>query len=85
MFRTLVQTEMIDVEGHAFVAHFFARKTARGARRYTCDIVLPNGERIILDDDSMTGLSTKVTRFAPALLYSRTLAPASISDPKAAA
>ena len=74
MFRTLVQTETIEVEGRAYVAHFFARKTSRGTRRYTCEIVLPRGERIILDDDSMTSLSTKVARLAPAMMYSRSLA-----------
>ena len=84
MFRTLVQTELIDVEGCSCVAHFFARKTARGARRYTCEVVLPGGERIILDDDSMTSLSTKVARLAPAMMYSRALA-VSPSGPKAAA
>ena len=83
MFRTLVQTELIDVEGRSCVAHFFARKTARGGRRYSCDIILQDGERIILDDDSMTSLSTKVARLAPAMLYSRALALA--SKPKAAA
>ena len=83
MFRTLVQTERIDVEGRSCVAHFFARKTTRGARRYTCEIVLPDGERIILDDDSMMSLSTKVARLAPAVMYSRALAVA--SGPKAAA
>ena len=85
MLRTLVQTELIDVDGYSYVAHFFARKTTRGARRYTCEIVLPDGERIILDDDSMTSLSTKVARLAPAMMYSRALAVASSSGPKAAA
>ncbi|HTI37588.1 MAG TPA: hypothetical protein VL484_08530 [Vicinamibacterales bacterium] len=79
MFRTLVHTETVDVEGRSYVAHFFERKTARGTRRYCCEIMLP-GERIILDDDSMTSLSTKVARLAPAMMYSRTLG----SGPKAA-
>ena len=55
-------------------------------RRYTCEIVLPHGERIILDDDSMTSLSTKVARLAPAMMYSHALAvSAASSGPKAAA
>jgi hypothetical protein len=83
MFRTLVQTEVIEVEGGSYIAHFFQRRTARGTRRYSCEIVLPGGERIILDDDSMTSLSTKVARLAPAMMYSRALALA--SGPKAAA
>ncbi|HWK09675.1 MAG TPA: hypothetical protein VNR64_06475 [Vicinamibacterales bacterium] len=81
MFRTLVQTESIDVDGRSYVAHFFERKTSRGTRRYTCEIVLPGGERIIVDDDSMSSLSTKIARLAPAMMYSRRLA----SGPKAAA
>lgn len=86
MFRTLVQTDLIDVEGCSYAAHFFVRKTTRGTRRYTCEIVLPHGERIILDDDSMTSLSTKVARLAPAMMYSRALAVAvASSGPKAAA
>ena len=80
MFRTLVHTEVIDVDGRSYVANFFERKTSRGSRRYTCEIALPGNERIILDDDSMTSLSTKVARIAPAMMYSRTLG----SGPKAA-
>ena len=74
MFRTLVQTEVIEVEGRSYVAHFFERRTSRGARRYCCEILLPGSDRIILDDDSMTSLSTKVARLAPAMMYSRSLA-----------
>jgi len=73
MFRTLVHTEWIEAEGRSYVAHFFQRKTARGSRRYSCEMVLPGGERIILDDDSLTSLSTKVARLAPAMMYSRSL------------
>ena len=72
MFRMLVHTEMIEAEGRSYVAHFFERKTSRGSRRYSCEIVV-GGERIILDDDSLTSLSTKVARLAPAMMYSRSL------------
>jgi len=36
--------------------------------------VLDAGDRIILDDDSMTSLQAKITRLAPATIYSRVLA-----------
>ena len=36
MFRKLIESTEIDVEGNAYVAHYFEQKTARGARRYSC-------------------------------------------------
>jgi hypothetical protein len=74
MFRKLLETRDIDVDGHVYVAHYFELKTARGARRYSCEIVLDARDRIILDDDSITSLEAKVARLAPATVYSRALA-----------
>jgi hypothetical protein len=74
MFRKLIESTQIDVEGHVYVAHYFEQRTARGTRRYSCEVVLDAGDRIILDDDSMTSLEAKVARLAPATVYSRVLA-----------
>ena len=74
MFRKLLQTGEIEVDGHAYVAHYFEQKTARGARRFSCEVVLDAADRIILDDDSMPSLESKVERLAPATVYSRVLA-----------
>jgi len=74
MFRKLLETGKVDVEGQAFAAHYFELKTARGGRRYSCEVVLDEGDRIILDDDSMTSLQAKVARLVPATIYSRALA-----------
>jgi hypothetical protein len=74
MFRKLLQTGQMDVEGQVFVVHYFELKTARGGRRYSCEIVLDARDRIILDDDSMASLQAKSARLAPATLYSRALA-----------
>jgi hypothetical protein len=74
MFRKLIESTEIDVEGNAYVAHYFEQKTARGARRYSCEVVLDTADRIIVDDDSMTSLEAKVARLAPATVYSRVLA-----------
>lgn len=74
MFRKLLHSDHIDVEGHAYVAHYFELKTARGGRRFSCEVVLDAGDRIILDDDSMTSLQAKMARLAPATIYSRALA-----------
>ena len=74
MFRKLLHTGQIDVDGHAYAAHYFELKTARGARRFSREVVLDAGDRIILDDDSMTSLQAKIARLAPATIYSRALA-----------
>lgn len=74
MFRTLLETAQINVDGRAYVAHYFKLRTARGVSRYSCEIVLGTEDRIILDDDSVVGLQTKVACVTPAILYSRALA-----------
>ena len=74
MFRKLLQTSQIDVDGDVYVAHYFEQKTARGARRFSCEVVLDAGDRIIIDDDSLTSLQAKIARLAPATIYSRVLA-----------
>jgi len=74
MFRKLLETAEVDVNGQTFVVHYFELRTARGARRYSCEVVLDAGDRIILDDDSLTSLQAKIARLAPATIYSRALA-----------
>ena len=53
---------------------YFELRTLRGARRYSAEILLGPGDRIILDDDSVTNLEARTTRLVPATLYSRMLA-----------
>ena len=74
MFRKLLQTGQVDVNGDTYQVHYFELKTARGARRFSCEVVLDAGDRIILDDDSVTSLQAKIARLAPATIYSRVLA-----------
>jgi len=74
MFRKLLQTGQVDVDGCIYVVHYFESKTARGMRRYSCEVLLDAGDRIIVDDDSLTSLEAKVARLAPATIYSRALA-----------
>jgi hypothetical protein len=73
MFRTLVKTEAIDIESHRVAVRYFELRTRRGARRYSAEIVLGPGDRIILDDDSVTTLEARTARLVPATLYSRLL------------
>ena len=74
MFRKLLHTGEIEVEGRTYATHYFEQKTARGGRRFSCEVVLDAGDRIILDDDSLTSLQAKVARLAPATVFSRALA-----------
>ena len=74
MFRKLLQSAQLDVDGRPYVAHYFEHRTARGARRFSCEVVLGADDRIILDDDSLTSLQAKMARLAPATIYSRALA-----------
>ena len=74
MFRKLLETVQITIEGRAYQAHYFEYRTARGARRYSCEVVLDAADRIILDDDSVSSLEAKLARLAPATIYSRALA-----------
>jgi len=74
MLRTLVKTDAIDIESHRVAVRYFELRTMRGARRYSAEILLEPGDRIILDDDSMTTLEARAARLVPATLYSRLLA-----------
>jgi hypothetical protein len=74
MFRKLVSTSEIEIEGRSYTLRYYEQKTARGTRRYNCEVLLGDGDQIILDDDSLTSLESKVARLAPATVYSRALA-----------
>lgn len=74
MFRKLVKSSEIEVDGTGYTLRFYELKTIRGARRFSCEVVLAAADRIILDDDSLSSLESKVERLAPATVYSRVLA-----------
>jgi hypothetical protein len=74
MFRTLVKTEAMAVEAQTVSVRYFELRTGRGARRYSAEIWLGPGDRVILDDDSVMSLEARATRLVPATVYSRMLA-----------
>jgi hypothetical protein len=74
MFRTLVKTEAVAIENQSYPVRYFEQRTVRGLRRYSAEILLAPGDRIILDDDSMPNLETRASCLVPATLYSRMLA-----------
>ena len=47
MFRTLVKTDALAVEDRTVPVRYFELRTLRGARRYSAEILLGPGDRII--------------------------------------
>jgi hypothetical protein len=76
MFRTLVKTESVEIDTEAYPVRYFELRTVRGVRRYSAEILLSPGDRIILDDDSLSNLAARAARLVPATLQSRQLAKA---------
>jgi hypothetical protein len=74
MARTLVATGDVEVDGRTYAMRYYVQKTLRGSRRYSCEVLLGASDRIIVDDDSMASLESKVSRLVPATVYSRVLA-----------
>ena len=74
MLRKLVKTTRIELEGRLCDIRYFEQRTASGGRRYSSEMLLDATDRIIIDDDSMTGLESKIDRLVPAVLWSRMLA-----------
>ena len=74
MFLKLVKTSSIEIDGRSYPLRYYEQRTARGTRRYSCEVLLGASDRIIIDDDSMPSLESRVERLAPATVYSRALA-----------
>ena len=74
MHRKLVKTTDIEISGRPYTLQYFEQQTIRGGCRCSCEVVIDAVDRIILDDDSMTSLESKVARLVPAMVYSRLLA-----------
>jgi hypothetical protein len=74
MFQKLVKTTDIEIDGNRYVLRYHEQRTARGMRRFSCEVMLDPADHIIIDGDSMTSVESKVARMAPAMVYSRLLA-----------
>ena len=74
MARKLVVARNVEIDGRSYTMRYYEQETVRGGRRYSCEVVLADGDRIIVDDDSMPGVESKVMRLVPATVYSRLLA-----------
>ena len=74
MIRKSLKATEFEILGHRCLVEYFEQLTVRGGQRFSCEIRLGATDRIILDDDSMVGLESKVERLGPATVYSRLLA-----------
>jgi hypothetical protein len=74
MFKTLVKTDAVGRDDQTFAVLYFEVRTMRGARRYSAEIEMGPGDRIILDDDSVSNLEARANCLMPATVYSRALA-----------
>ncbi len=74
MFLKLVKVGEIEVDGRSYPVSYYERRTMRGAPRYSCEVLLGAADTIILDDDTMAGLESRVERLVPATIYSREVA-----------
>jgi hypothetical protein len=75
MFKTLLKTDVIvGFDDQMFSIRYFEVRTMRGTRRYSAEIVIAPGDRVILDDDSVSNLEARANCLVPATIYSRVLA-----------
>jgi hypothetical protein len=74
MFLKLVKTAQIEIDGRSYALRYYERTTTRGGLRFSCEVLLDASDRFIVDDDTLSGLESKVERLAPATVYSRLLA-----------
>lgn len=72
--RKLVKSEEFTLDDHVYPVHYYVEHTLRGVRRYSSEIVFAQADRIILDDDSIASLESRVARLVPASVYSRLIA-----------
>ena len=72
--RKLIKTANIDVEEQTYSVRYCETETLRGHARYSAEVILGPGDRIILDDDAVNSLELKIACVLPATVYSRMLA-----------
>ena len=44
MFRKPVKVTEIEIDGQRYVARYFEQKTARGSRRFSCEVTIDAGD-----------------------------------------
>jgi hypothetical protein len=72
--RKLVKSDWIEIDGRAYPVDYFEGTTEHGNPRFSSEMVLGPGDRIIVDGSSLSALEWRVARLMPATVYSRALA-----------
>jgi hypothetical protein len=72
--RKLVKSDWIEIDGRAYLVDYFEGTTESGRQRYSSEMVIGPGDRIIVDGSSLSALEWRVARLMPATVYSRALA-----------
>ena len=67
----LVKSDRIEIGGRTCDLRYYERVTLRGGRRYSCEVLLGGDDRVIVDDDSLAALESRVRHVVPATIYSR--------------
>lgn len=57
-----------------YPVRYYEAQTILGARRFSSEVILGPEDRVILDDDSVNRLESKITCLVAASIYSRMLA-----------
>jgi hypothetical protein len=73
VFRTLLKIDALAIDDRTLAVQYFESLTLRGVRRYSAEIVLAPGDRIILDGDTMAIVEEQATCLGSATLDSRML------------
>ena len=79
MFRKLIKTADVDIAEQSYPVRYYEAQTLRGTRRYSSEVILGPGDRVILDGDSVNGLESKIANLVAASVYSRMLVTKSIA------
>ena len=74
MYRRLIKTDDIDVAEKTYPVRYYEAQTIHGTTRYSSEGILGPEDRVILNDDSVNGLESKLTCLVAASVYSRMLA-----------
>ena len=71
--RRFLKTDRLEIAGRTYTVDYFEGTTERGTYRYSSELALGPGDRVILDGGSLSDLEWRVARVISATLDSRRL------------
>ncbi len=73
MVLKLVKTDRVEADGRGYEVRYYERRTARGTARYSGEVLLGTTDRIILDDDSLPSLESRIARLGQSTVLTRAM------------